>query len=407
MVKWLVEWNECDSELEAQVIGSTLLLFGIIHHCVDDHLFKNEPMFYRFRADDVPSTYKGGDPEFQEAATLAVHAYGSMHVNDGLVDDRDYGLFSYSSCFVGSDFCNHLIRQSVAKDTADAVRIGKLIQKHGFIDHVTKAQGWFADHNVSEFAGFSSTDICIFFTEFSNEYLFFRFWADELKADSNFTNFLRSLQGLQYMGFLSNGTLGSQAIELNSSESKGPKLYFADDSKSGVSETEILLDGVAELSLGAEFKVESASTKSPVVIPKDIDVDAITRSLSVAATTHFLDIGTQAWFHGEISRDEAVKRLGSENSSNGAWLVRKSTTRRDNQLVVSLVLRRQVLHFFITQRFWANSKLNGGKPGTTYTISSGPAFATVPELLEHYKQDSPELPVALCSPVTNSMTEKV
>ena len=56
-------------------------MFGVLHHgagaacfacvtpaVVDDHNFKDEPLFYRFRVDD--DTYRGAEPGFMQARLL-------------------------------------------------------------------------------------------------------------------------------------------------------------------------------------------------------------------------------------------------------------------------------------------------------------------------------------------------
>jgi len=50
--KWLVENGEAKDADEAVAIGQKLVEIGLLHHVHDDHNFKNDKLFYRFRVDE-------------------------------------------------------------------------------------------------------------------------------------------------------------------------------------------------------------------------------------------------------------------------------------------------------------------------------------------------------------------
>jgi len=50
--KWLVDNGEAKDADEAVAIGQKLVELGFIHHVHDDHNFKNDKLFYRFRVDE-------------------------------------------------------------------------------------------------------------------------------------------------------------------------------------------------------------------------------------------------------------------------------------------------------------------------------------------------------------------
>ncbi|MGK7902590.1 MAG: mechanosensitive ion channel domain-containing protein [Hormoscilla sp.] len=53
-VDWLME-NEKATRPEAITIGELMVSEGLIHHVLDEHGFKDEPLFYRFYADEDPT----------------------------------------------------------------------------------------------------------------------------------------------------------------------------------------------------------------------------------------------------------------------------------------------------------------------------------------------------------------
>eukprot|EP01102_Stenamoeba_stenopodia_P018601 TRINITY_DN684_c0_g1_i1.p1 TRINITY_DN684_c0_g1~~TRINITY_DN684_c0_g1_i1.p1 ORF type:complete len:275 (+),score=49.28 TRINITY_DN684_c0_g1_i1:197-1021(+) len=54
-VVWLQAVGEAKSDAEAVRIGQRLLDYDFIHHVTDDHQFKNDKLYFRFRADEVSS----------------------------------------------------------------------------------------------------------------------------------------------------------------------------------------------------------------------------------------------------------------------------------------------------------------------------------------------------------------
>ena len=56
-VQFFLREKYAANEADAVVLGSELMAAGIFQHCLRDHPFKNEPLFYRFVEDD---TFHGG-----------------------------------------------------------------------------------------------------------------------------------------------------------------------------------------------------------------------------------------------------------------------------------------------------------------------------------------------------------
>lgn len=49
LVDHLTQTAACGNRIEAAAVGSSLVLHGVIHHVVDDHNFRDNGNFYRFR----------------------------------------------------------------------------------------------------------------------------------------------------------------------------------------------------------------------------------------------------------------------------------------------------------------------------------------------------------------------
>jgi hypothetical protein len=61
LIDWLVANNEATDRQEGLKIGRELLEAGVIHHVCDDHHFKDEHLFYRFRNDEETEEKKFSD----------------------------------------------------------------------------------------------------------------------------------------------------------------------------------------------------------------------------------------------------------------------------------------------------------------------------------------------------------
>ena len=88
----------------------------------------------------------------QDLEGLTKHVKGLLDIRD-----RTYGIPSktYAMCFVGSEAVDALLREEIANDEADALRIGNMMLNAGVFHHVQRAH------------------------PFENKYLFYRFASDE------------------------------------------------------------------------------------------------------------------------------------------------------------------------------------------------------------------------------------
>lgn len=152
MVDWLLKKGEVESEQEAVSMMQKLLENGVIHHVCDDHSFKNEKLFYRFRKDD--GTYE--EPPDTAILAKGQRIYSRIKgENPDLLMDRKYHLTTYKQCFVGKEFVDWLVSKGEASNREAAMELGTQLLDAGVFKHVCD------DHH------------------FKDEYLFYRFKNDD------------------------------------------------------------------------------------------------------------------------------------------------------------------------------------------------------------------------------------
>ncbi|OXB56632.1 hypothetical protein ASZ78_016187 [Callipepla squamata] len=209
-VSWLLEIGEIHRSEEGVHLGQALLENGIIHHVTDKHQFKPEHMLYRFRYDD--GTYYPRS-EMQEVISKGVRLYCRLHslftpvirkpnpyVKIGLMGeikktlamfwltyifildrDKDYHLRTYKSVVMANKLIDWLIAQASlylwifgdCRTREEAMIFGVALCDNGFMHHVQVLMSVFLILTVLEKS------------EFKDEPLLFRFYADEEMEGSN------------------------------------------------------------------------------------------------------------------------------------------------------------------------------------------------------------------------------
>ncbi|BES94375.1 SH2 domain [Nesidiocoris tenuis] len=91
------------------------------------------------------------------------------------------------------------------------------------------------------------------------------------------------------------------------------------------------------------------------------------------------------WYHGTLSRDEAVKLLNASGNSDGCFLVRYSG--KEHAYILTLTFSNKPYHFPIHE-------ING-----YYVIDDGPYLDSLEHVVEHYSTLSDGLPTTLHNPV--------
>lgn len=89
------------------------------------------------------------------------------------------------------------------------------------------------------------------------------------------------------------------------------------------------------------------------------------------------------WYHGRITREQAIELLLQHGRQEGQFLVRSKAGPGDN-FVLSLWYGNQALHFQIQCR-----------GGIHYSIDDGPIFEGLDSLIEYYMEQADGLPIRL------------
>uniref|UniRef100_A0A6I8NDA9 Phosphatidylinositol 3,4,5-trisphosphate-dependent Rac exchanger 2 protein n=1 Tax=Ornithorhynchus anatinus TaxID=9258 RepID=A0A6I8NDA9_ORNAN len=158
-VSWLLEIGEIHKPEEGVHLGQALLENGIIHHVTDKHQFKPEQMLYRFRYDD--GTFYPRN-EMQDVISKGVRLYCRLHsLFTPVIRDKDYHLRTYKSVVMANKLIDWLIAQGDCRTREDAMIFSVGLCDNGFMHHVLEK------------------------SEFKDEPLLFRFFADEEMEGSN------------------------------------------------------------------------------------------------------------------------------------------------------------------------------------------------------------------------------
>nr|XP_020455651.1 phosphatidylinositol 3,4,5-trisphosphate-dependent Rac exchanger 2 protein [Monopterus albus] len=158
-VSWLMEIGETGNPEEGVHLGQALLENGIIHHVTDKHQFKPEPVLYRFRSDD--GTYHPRS-DMHDVISKGVRLYCRLHsLFTPVIRDKDYHLRTYKSVVMANKLIDWLIAQGDCRTREESLILGVELCDNGFMHHVLEK------------------------SEFKDEPLLFRFFADEEMEGSN------------------------------------------------------------------------------------------------------------------------------------------------------------------------------------------------------------------------------
>uniref|UniRef100_A0A8D3E4W7 Phosphatidylinositol-3,4,5-trisphosphate dependent Rac exchange factor 2 n=1 Tax=Scophthalmus maximus TaxID=52904 RepID=A0A8D3E4W7_SCOMX len=109
LVSWLMEIGETGNPEEGVHLGQALLENGIIHHVTDKHQFKPEPVLYRFRYDD--GTYHPRS-DMHDVISKGVRLFCRLHsLFTPVIRDKDYHLRTYKSVVMANKLIDWLIAQ--------------------------------------------------------------------------------------------------------------------------------------------------------------------------------------------------------------------------------------------------------------------------------------------------------
>jgi len=117
--------------------------------------FKYDPIqFLRALSSEKKDKADAKDQEANQASSTAddVEQLLGKFMNNVKVKNNRKGLFTYDNTFVGSDAVAALIKAKVAKDVAEAEKMGELLDELGGFDNVTGGGPFRNDSNLYRFA---------------------------------------------------------------------------------------------------------------------------------------------------------------------------------------------------------------------------------------------------------------
>lgn len=133
-VDWMVRSRRCDDRLTAVRIMRTLQKWSFFHHVCDDHNFKDELLFYRFRRDD-------DSIESQKDLLLfykVLDIYHSINTSKkGILRGYQVKGQVFDRAFMGSAFVDWLVKSGMVDTKERAIITGRQLLENDIIRHVT------------------------------------------------------------------------------------------------------------------------------------------------------------------------------------------------------------------------------------------------------------------------------
>ncbi|XP_050402251.1 DEP domain-containing mTOR-interacting protein isoform X1 [Patella vulgata] len=133
VVDWLLKSRHIHSREAAVTAMRTLQENHIIHHVCDDHLFKDEKLFYRFRRDD--NTYSI-DRDLRSFYT-GLRVYQKIRKRSDIMKDFNDSGRLYRDAFTGYNFVNWMMENEETYSRDQSVKEGRELLESEIIKHVT------------------------------------------------------------------------------------------------------------------------------------------------------------------------------------------------------------------------------------------------------------------------------
>lgn len=146
LVDWLIEHLEASDRIMAVKCIRALQDIGLIHHVCDDHAFKDQMLFYRFRRDDGSG---GFDKEIQ-LIFQAIDLYNRILADQKkfvVLQDIQYNDQVFKTCFLARRFVDWLVVNAEIQSRDEGVEIGKAFLRTGVIKQLSPGPS-FQDDNL-------------------------------------------------------------------------------------------------------------------------------------------------------------------------------------------------------------------------------------------------------------------
>ncbi|KAJ7382104.1 hypothetical protein OS493_036943 [Desmophyllum pertusum] len=134
LVDWLIRNGDSNTRGGAVQCMNILLENSIIHHVCDDHQFKDEMLYYRFRRDDDTTVL---NPDLVVIYRGCDIYYRAKNEDCHLIKSRPCHDFVYRNCFTGCELVDWLIQSSEVSDRVQGVALGRELLDQEIIKHVT------------------------------------------------------------------------------------------------------------------------------------------------------------------------------------------------------------------------------------------------------------------------------
>jgi len=117
LVAWLVYYKKAANTDEAVALGQKLIDVDLLHHVVDEHKFKNEKLFYRFRADEV---------DYDPKTSLAAANIAKLATRKGVLMRKSFFTWSDKYAILRTDQSKLYVYESDLSATpTNIVDLGK------------------------------------------------------------------------------------------------------------------------------------------------------------------------------------------------------------------------------------------------------------------------------------------
>lgn len=153
-VHWLIQTGEAANVEEAVRLGQALLESGIIHHVCDDHQFKNELLFYRFRYDDGTYRHKH---QLQDLHSKGLRLYLNLQgLYTPKIKDHKQAFGSLKNVLSGAKLVDSMVNSGLVTTRQEGELLAQDLFGQGVIRHISD------EHKFKDVSG-----------------LYFRFTADD------------------------------------------------------------------------------------------------------------------------------------------------------------------------------------------------------------------------------------
>eukprot|EP00794_Sanderia_malayensis_P004750 gene4750-5374_t len=133
VVDWLLKAREATSRDNAVKCMRLLQDNGVLHHVCDDHIFKDEYLFYKFRVDDGSIFV---EPELEVYCKGIMLHQSIRSSKDCIISSNTDTCLKYPGSFLGNHLVTWMIDNKIAKDRAEGVDSGDQLLKAGIIRNV-------------------------------------------------------------------------------------------------------------------------------------------------------------------------------------------------------------------------------------------------------------------------------